>query len=94
MELALPPMDQHREKTNVESMCISISFLSSLVMDLGSDRGSTRSDLNVRIRFTTTLVPSSVVAATSLISRLRNRIDTGTSQSKSASTRSRNFLSM
>ena len=56
--------------------------------------GSTSRDLNVRIRLTATFVPSAVVAAASLSSRLRNRIDTGTSQSNNPNTRSRNFLSM
>ena len=50
-------------------------------------------DLNVRIRVTTTLVPSSVVGAISVISRRKKRIETGTSQSNSAKIRSRHFLS-
>ena len=75
-------------------MCVSISFFSSLVIALGSSaRGATSSARNVRISVTATLVPSSVVAAASFISRRKNRMDTGRSQSKSPMTRSRNFLS-
>ena len=92
LEFAVPPMDHARQKTKHESMCFSMS-LSRLMLamrPLGSASCSTRSDLNVRMRFTATLVPSYVVSATSLISRFMNRIDTGTSQSNKASTRSLN----
>ena len=93
LDAAEPPTDQVSANTNVASMCVSISFFSSLVIALGSESGATNNARNVRMSVTATFVPSSVVAATSFISLLKKRMDTGRSQSKRPSTRSLNFLS-
>ena len=60
LEFAVPPIDHAREKTKHEStcFCMSASRLMLAMRPLGSASCSTNNDLNVRMRFTATLVPS------------------------------------